>query len=595
MLTSKCVCAVIVVGTLVRRGTAYANFVRLIPNGVQGQPNGHDEWHARAWGHTLALPDATTPQVPFARNDFGRDFFKAGRAWTRELCMADSDGDGMSNGEELGDPDCVWQVGQTPSHNQMTHPGIPDNPKSWSDQAHLDLPSAFVVSGGGFMPANGMYVLVNESVAAYAWAKREIKPYLWKSKTADCVLHHEMNEQWGISCYGDHVYRGGGNGSLPLRPGVVRSGSQAWERGVPPAPDLEPLYGEYFAPGPVELPTEGLNALPFPSLVLVAIVLIGRVLAWRCAWLPDLRWNLVIGMFFFLGCGAELGNHRFLSHRAFRTGFLGKHILCLAGGMTMQDAPIVWASMHRVHHRACDLTLDFHSPVYADRGFLFAHEAWLHTPREHVPKLSYSRVEDIADDDDLWLANYLHPVEVAFGYLLASLFIATCVTLRYKVYRQSKFQLPALAVYYLSMYGVLPIFMTWHVVMMVNSGTHIWGERPFVDGMMPHVDSCESRNMAWALPIMFGANFHNNHHAAPSSASNWVEWHQVDFFFLFLRAMEALGLVWDVRIELPAATRPGYEAGSGLSEIPIIVTYACLLTSIIVWKVQRRNLNWLGF
>jgi len=30
------------------------------------------------------------------------------------LCEMDSDGDGKTNGEELGDPDCVWIRGQSP-------------------------------------------------------------------------------------------------------------------------------------------------------------------------------------------------------------------------------------------------------------------------------------------------------------------------------------------------------------------------------------------------------------------------------------------------------------------------------------------------
>ncbi|GMF22254.1 unnamed protein product [Phytophthora lilii] len=41
-------------------------------------------------------------------NDFGDAFDTAGRSWSMELCMADSDGDGQTNGEELGDPCCEW-------------------------------------------------------------------------------------------------------------------------------------------------------------------------------------------------------------------------------------------------------------------------------------------------------------------------------------------------------------------------------------------------------------------------------------------------------------------------------------------------------
>lgn len=41
------------------------------------------------------------------RNDFGLDFKAAGFEWTKELCEKDSDGDGLSNGQEMGDPCCL--------------------------------------------------------------------------------------------------------------------------------------------------------------------------------------------------------------------------------------------------------------------------------------------------------------------------------------------------------------------------------------------------------------------------------------------------------------------------------------------------------
>ena len=44
--------------------------------------------------------------------------------WTRELCQKDSDGDGRTNGEELGDPSCTWVPGSTPEITTgITHPG----------------------------------------------------------------------------------------------------------------------------------------------------------------------------------------------------------------------------------------------------------------------------------------------------------------------------------------------------------------------------------------------------------------------------------------------------------------------------------------
>jgi hypothetical protein len=43
-------------------------------------------------------------------NSFGTAFLRAGLEWTIELCNADSDGDGESNGLELGDPCCLFRV-----------------------------------------------------------------------------------------------------------------------------------------------------------------------------------------------------------------------------------------------------------------------------------------------------------------------------------------------------------------------------------------------------------------------------------------------------------------------------------------------------
>ena len=59
-----------------------------------------------------------------ARSSFGSDFGQQGRKWTRSLCEMDSDGDGVSNGGELGDPCCKWTRGATPEFTSgLSHPG----------------------------------------------------------------------------------------------------------------------------------------------------------------------------------------------------------------------------------------------------------------------------------------------------------------------------------------------------------------------------------------------------------------------------------------------------------------------------------------
>ena len=45
--------------------------------------------------------------------------------WDRCLCETDSDGDGKTNGEELGDPLCTWSPGNVPTRTTaITHPGV---------------------------------------------------------------------------------------------------------------------------------------------------------------------------------------------------------------------------------------------------------------------------------------------------------------------------------------------------------------------------------------------------------------------------------------------------------------------------------------
>ncbi|XP_063424230.1 tyramine beta-hydroxylase-like isoform X2 [Mytilus trossulus] len=60
-------------------------------------------------------------------NDFGKDFLRHGKIWNKSLCKLDSDKDGRSNGEELGDPNCIWTRDTIPQRqNNITHPGVCD-------------------------------------------------------------------------------------------------------------------------------------------------------------------------------------------------------------------------------------------------------------------------------------------------------------------------------------------------------------------------------------------------------------------------------------------------------------------------------------
>lgn len=123
------------------RGVAHAH-----PHFALMLPNGNDVFHAGRLVAALGHAD-TRGHGPL--NVFGRDFAAAGLKWTRDLCEMDSDGDGLTNGVELGDPLCMWSRGEMGAGRVaaesglfhfglvLTHPGV-DNRDSNENDRNMD-------------------------------------------------------------------------------------------------------------------------------------------------------------------------------------------------------------------------------------------------------------------------------------------------------------------------------------------------------------------------------------------------------------------------------------------------------------------------
>jgi hypothetical protein len=99
-----------------------------------------------------------------SRNQFGKDFAVQGNKWTNALCNMDSDGDGVSNGVELGDPDCVWGKGDTPKYsNNITHPAFAPKESTGLDDTLTGAPQW--VEAHGFMMTAAWLVCIPVAIA----------------------------------------------------------------------------------------------------------------------------------------------------------------------------------------------------------------------------------------------------------------------------------------------------------------------------------------------------------------------------------------------------------------------------------------------
>lgn len=122
------------------------SLIRARPEFKQLIPNGEDAFQNPDSGITCEYLGHENCEEGAPRNPFGLDFKEQGLQWTKELCEMDSDEDGLTNGEELGDPCCVWEEGEAPDRRTMlSHPGDPSETGATSapkcDRAPTPLPA----------------------------------------------------------------------------------------------------------------------------------------------------------------------------------------------------------------------------------------------------------------------------------------------------------------------------------------------------------------------------------------------------------------------------------------------------------------------
>jgi stearoyl-CoA desaturase (delta-9 desaturase) len=238
-------------------------------------------------------------------------------------------------------------------------------------------------------------------------------------------------------------------------------------------------------------------------------------------------------MYMLTGLGVTVGFHRYLTHRSFKTGKTVRATLGILGSAAIEGPVISWVADHRKHHAFSDKEGDPHSPHVgheggwkgALQGLVHAHLGWLfiHTQRGSRKRYAPDLVKDpvISWVDRWFLAWAIGGLLAAFalGYLIGGTLTAALTGLLWG--------------------GGVRMLVVHHVTYSINSLCHFFGRRRF------ETDD-HSRNLLWLAPFTLGESWHNNHHAFPTSASHGMSRWPVDPSWLVIRAMEAVGLAWDV-------------------------------------------------
>ena len=247
-------------------------------------------------------------------------------------------------------------------------------------------------------------------------------------------------------------------------------------------------------------------------------------------WVSDVV--LFTVMYLITALGVEAGLHRYFTHRSFEASEPVKAFLAIAGSMAAQGPVVFWVATHRLHHAFADTERDPHSPQPQGpgirnrvKGLWHGHVGWLF----NVKKNDWSRhTRDWLQDRRVIKINAQYFSLVLLGIVTPGV-IGGLATQSIHGFVGG-----------ILWGGFARIFALDHATWAVNSLGHTIGNRAFQS-------RDESRNIGFLAPATVGGSWHNNHHARPALAQTRRHWWQLDLAGEFIRLLDHVGLVRNVR------------------------------------------------
>jgi len=221
---------------------------------------------------------------------------------------------------------------------------------------------------------------------------------------------------------------------------------------------------------------------------------------------------------FLRAIGLTLAFHRYFAHRAFKMNRVTQFVWAFIGTAAMQKGPLWWAGHHVNHHKYADREGDPHSPMVS--GLYYAHIGWFLNDTKH----------DRLETTNPVVRDFSKFPELRF---LDTYFFVPPTLLALSLYLTGGFT-------WLVWGFCLPTVTLAHATFAINTVNHLFGSRRFET-----ID--ESRNNPVTAFFAVGEGWHNNHHRYQRAARNGFYWWEFDPTWYVIRAMQALGLAWDVQ------------------------------------------------
>ncbi len=207
--------------------------------------------------------------------------------------------------------------------------------------------------------------------------------------------------------------------------------------------------------------------------------------------------------------------HRSQAHRGLDLHPIVSHFfrfwLWLTTGMVTKE----WVAIHRKHHAKCETVDDPHSPMIYGINKVLAEGAELYRKESKVQETLDKYGVGTPDD---WMERNVYS---AYSWQGVGLMLVVNVLLFG----------PLGATIWATQMAWIPF----HAAGIINGVGHYWGYRHFA------VEDT-STNITPIACWIGGEELHNNHHAFPTSARFSARWYEFDLGWMYIRALETVGL-----------------------------------------------------